>query len=290
VNAPTKPGPTKPDPTKHHRRVSRRAVVGIVVGVVLLVGAGIAVFAYLWQRTDARPVSVNEAEKRLDGQAGDGADGAAFVPAEGVYRYTGSGTEALSTPPKSQAEGPEMPATVLRRADGCWTFRIDYSTNHWQEWRYCARDERLVEEGGRTFARWDFVVSAIENTSTFVCDPPNVVLRSDMVPGETWRQSCDGTGTSVGGTTVSSGEIRFVGVEPFDVGDSQVDAFHFVQHRTISGAQRGEANSELWFAPNGLPLRNQRHIVIDTDSPIGAITYTEDGTFTLTSLEPRTKR
>jgi hypothetical protein len=73
-----------------------------------------------------------------------------------------------------------------------------------------------------------------------------------MVPGETWTQSCTGTNTSVGGTTV--------------------DAFHFVQPRTISGAQHGEENSELWFAPNGLPLRNQRHIVIDSDSPIGTIT------------------
>lgn len=283
--------PTNPGSAEHHRRrVPRRVVAGIVVGVVLLVGAGIGVFVYRWQRTDARPVSVNEAEKRLDGEAGDGADGAVFVPAEGVYRYTGSGSEALSIPPKSQAEGPDMPATVLHRAHGCWTFRIDYSTNHWQDWRYCARDGQLIEEGGSTFQRWDFVVSTIENTSTFPCDPPNVALRSDMAPGETWPQSCGGTNTSVSGSTVSSGEIRFVGVEPFDVGGTQVDAFHFVQHRTLTGAQHGEANSELWFAPNGLPLRNQRHIVVDTDSPIGAITYTEDGTFTLTSLEPTTSR
>jgi hypothetical protein len=282
--------PTGPDSTERTgRRLSRRVVVGIVLGVVLLVAAGAGVLAYLWQRPDARPVSVNEAEKRLDGAAGDGANGAAFIPAEGVYSYTGSGSEALSIPPKSQAEGPEMPATVLHHAHGCWTFRIDYSTNHWQDWRYCARDGRLVDQGGRTFQRWDFVVSTIENTSTFPCDPPSVVLRSDMVPGETWQQSCAGTNTSVSGSTVSSGEIRFVGVEPFDVGGTQVDAFHFVQHRTLSGAQHGEANSELWFAPNGLPLRNQRHIVVDTDSPIGSITYTEDGTFTLTSLEPTTK-
>jgi hypothetical protein len=276
------------DPSEHQRRgVSRRVGVGIVVGVVLLVGAGIGVFAYLWQRDDARPVSVREAEQRLDGKAGGGS---VFVPAEGVYEYTGSGSEALSVPPKSQAEGPEMPATVIHRAHGCWTFRIDYSTNHWQDWRYCARGGRLVEEGGRTFQRWDFVVNTIENTSTFVCEPPIVVLRSDMVPGETWQQSCAGTNTSVSGTTVSSGEIRFVGVEPLDVGGTTVDALHFVQPRTISGAQHGEENSELWFAPNGLPLRNQRHIVIDSDSPIGTITYTEDGSFTLTSLEPTTKR
>ena len=279
---------TEPDRAERTRhRVSRRVVVGIIVGVVLLIGAGIGVFAYLWQRDDARPVSVREAEQRLDGKPGGGS---AFVPAEGVYQYTGSGSEALSTPPKSQAEGPEMPATVIHHADGCWTFRIDYSTNHWQDWSYCARDGRLVEKGGRTFQRWDFVVSTIENTSEFVCDPPSLVMASDAVPGETSQESCDGTNTNVAGTTVSSGETRFVGIEPLDVDGTRLDAFHFVQHHTISGAQRGETSSELWFAPNGLPLRNQRHIVIDSDSPIGTITYTEDGSFTLTSLEPTTKR
>ena len=122
---------TEPNRTERTgRRVSRRVVVAIVGGAVLLVGAGIGVFAYLWQRDDARPVSVREAEQRLDGKPGGGS---AFVPAEGVYQYTGSGSEALSTPPKSQAEGPEMPATVIHHADGCWTFRIDYSTNHWQD-------------------------------------------------------------------------------------------------------------------------------------------------------------
>ena len=275
---------TEPDRAERTRhRVSRRVVVGIIVGVVLLIGAGIGVFAYLWQRDDARPVSVREAEQRLDGKPGGGS---AFVPAEGVYQYTGSGSEALSTPPKSQAEGPTMPATVIHHPHGCWTFRIDYSTNHWQDWRFCVRDGQLLEEGGRTFQRWDFVVSSIENTSTFVCAPPIVVLRPDMVPGETWPQSCAGTNTTVGGTTVSSGDIRFIGVESLEVGGTAVDAFHFVQPRTISGAQRGEENTELWLAPNGLPLRNQRRVVINSDSPIGTITYTEDGMFSLTSLEP----
>lgn len=269
------------------REHSRRGlVIGIVVAVLVL-GAGIGVFAYLWQRDDARPVSVQEAGERLDGKAG-GAD--TFVPAEGVYRYEGTGTDSLSTPPKSQPEGPTMPATVVHRGDGCWTFRIDYSTNHWQTWRFCARDGELVERGGRTFQRWDFVVSSIENVSTFVCAPPIFVLGTDMVPGETWPQSCTGKNTTTGGTTISAGEMRFVGVEPLEVGGRKVDAFHFVKPRTISGAQHGEENTDLWLAENGLPLRNQRRVVIDSDSPIGTVTYTEEGTFTLASLEPTTTR
>jgi hypothetical protein len=279
--------PTDPTTTEqHHRRPSRRVVIVIVVGVVVLLGATIGVGAYLWQQDDARPVTLEEARERLDGEGGDGSTGAGLVPAEGVYRYRGSGTESLSTPPKSQSEGPELPATVIHDGEGCWTFRIDYSTNHWQDWHYCARDGDLVEHGGDTFQRWDFVVTAIDNTSTFVCDPPNVVLRATATAGDSWRQSCDGTNSEVEGTTVSAGPMRFVGIERFDVGSRTVDALHYVQRRTISGAQRGENTSDLWFATNGLPLRNKRHITVESDSPIGSITYTEDGTFTLTSLEP----
>jgi hypothetical protein len=268
------------------RRPSRRVKIGIALGVVALLGAAVGVGVYLWQRSDARPVSVEEAKQRLDGQGGDGSSGGAFLPAEGVYRYQGSGTESLSTPPKSQDEGPELPATVRHDGDGCWTFRIDYSTNHWQDWHYCATDTGLVERGGDTFQRWDFVVSAIENTSKFVCDPPNVVVRAGATPGATWQQSCDGTNSQVGGATLSSGPMRFVGVDRLQIGTREVQALHYVQHRTISGAQRGVNDSDLWFATNGLPLRNRRAIEVSSDSPIGSITYTEDGSFTLSSLRP----
>jgi hypothetical protein len=37
-----------------------------------------------------------------------------------------------------------------------------------------------------------------------------------------------------------------------------------------------------------LPLRNDHHNVVKSDSPIGRVTYTETGTFTLESLRPRT--
>ena len=261
-----------------------RVLVAIAVGVVLL-GVGIGVFVYFWQSDDARPVSVEEASQRLDGRSGD-TSGSSFVPAEGVYRYTGSGSESISTPPKSQDEGPTLPATVVHDGNGCWTFRIDYSTNHWQDWQYCAAEGGLVERGGHTFQRWDFVVSAIENTSTFVCDPPNVVLQPDAKPGTSWRQSCDGDNSNVDGTTLSAGSMRFVGIDRLTIGGKPVAAYHLVQHRTISGAQQGTNDADVWFGPDGLPLRNRRTIRVDSDSPIGTITYQEDGRFTLTSLEP----
>lgn len=41
-----------------------------------------------------------------------------------------------------------MPGIVSQRKDGCWPFRIDYSTSHWPRWDYCPTPEGL-DEGGR---------------------------------------------------------------------------------------------------------------------------------------------
>lgn len=70
-----------------------------------------------------------------------------------------------------------MPATVSDEDGGCWRFRIDYSSNHWQSWRYCPRsDGGLDEAGGQTYQKWDFVVLSNESTPT---------LRQRCPPGRT---------------------------------------------------------------------------------------------------------
>ncbi len=73
---------------------------------------------------------------------GDASSGSG--PTQGIYSYRGSGTEAISVPPKSQSEGPELPGTVIDRPRGCFEFRLDYSSDHWQSWTYCAWHGGLV--------------------------------------------------------------------------------------------------------------------------------------------------
>jgi len=110
----------------------RRRRLLLALGALVLLGG---VLVFLWQRDTARSVSLDEARRRLGSttsRPGPPAAEAPRRPEAGVYRYRGEGTDAIHTPPKSQAEGPEMPATVTHRDDGCWDFRIDYSSNHWQ--------------------------------------------------------------------------------------------------------------------------------------------------------------
>jgi hypothetical protein len=264
------------------RRRGRLLLIGIASAVVVVV-AGVVV-ALIVLGGGAEPVDVEEV-RRPTGST-EPPEAAVLRPPQGVYLYEGGGTDQLSTPPKEQAEGPSMPATVTHRDDGCWTFRIDYSTNHWQSWDYCSGEGDLDESGGSSYQRWDFTVFVQETTSTFVCDSA-VTIDAEQAPGDTWEQSCSGTSTGTEGEALSAGSCTFVGREDVQVGGDTVPAYRYHRERTMSGAQTGTEVSEVWFAAEtGMPLRNERHIEVRTDTVIGEVTYTEDADFLLTSLEP----
>lgn len=266
--------------TKHRRRYLVLTVI-----VVVLVASGVTVWI-LWHRSSARPVTQREAIQRFR-PLRTGPSGGPARPAQGVYTYRGTGHEAISLPPKSQPQGPAIPVTVTWRTDGCWVFRVDYSTKHWQTWDYCPRQDGLVELGGQTFQHWDLVFTQIRSTSTFTCDPPSIAIKPAMRAGDEWNQSCGGTSNTTKGRAVSEGPYRFIGEETLTVGTQRVRAFRFHQARTLSGAQKGTQTADMWFrASDGLPLRNQRDVTVRTDSIVGTVTYTENGSFEITNLTP----
>ena len=263
----------------------RTVVVLVLVGVALVV---VVAFAVMWQRSGAHRVSTAEARRRYErsSPSTEPENPSLLRPPAGVYTYRGSGSERLSLPPKEQGQGPEMPGTVTHRADGCWTFRVDFSNQHWQTWIYCPRNRGLVELGGTTFERWDFVFTKYDSTSTFTCAPASVTIRAGMHAGQKWRQSCRGTSSGTKGVSVTSGPYTFVGDDTVVVSGTPVAAYRFRQVRTLSGSQSGHQTTELWFAKSdGLPLRNVRDVTVHTDTVVGSSTYTERGSFQLTSLQ-----
>lgn len=270
----------------HWWRRPRWIVATVAAGLVVI---GAVLFAIAWSQRGADEASVEEAVEGLD----DGAAGtkAGFLrPAGGVYVYEGSGTEQLSLLSTGQTWGPRLPGTVTRDDDGCWTFRIDYSTNHRQWTDYCPRGRVLEEEGGRTFQSFDFVVSTIEDRNVFVCDPPGEAIRVDADPGSSWPQSCVGRSADRGTEVTSSGTNTFVGIESVEVEGEPVRAYRYRADRVLSGDQTGTETVDTWFrVPDGLPLRATRSVRVESPSPIGAVTYTEEGTYTLTSLAPRSR-
>jgi len=265
--------------------MTRRRGILAVIGVFVVIGA--LAFAWAWRNSGSHPVSTDAARRRFESSSTVTARPNARRPPAGVYEYRGSGTERLDRPPKTQSQGPPMPATITYRADGCWDFRLDYSTGHWQSWTYCAHDGELDERGGQTFARWDFVMLKAESTSTFTCSS-SVTIRPTMQPGDHWTQTCTGTSSAVKGVVKTSGPYTYVGDDTMTVGGTKVAAYHFKQLRTLTGAQTGSQDDDLWFAKsNGMPLRNDHHNEVKSDSPIGKVTYTETGTFALQSLHPQ---
>lgn len=270
-----------------HRRWYRRPrrVSLIVVLLVVLVG-GVA-FGILWSRRGAHEASLQSAvdKFRKQGQTGD----AAFLrPAVGVYTYEGTGTEKLSVLATTQHWGPRLPATVTRGAKDCWTLRVEYSTNHYQEWDECPTKDALQETGGRTYQSFDFVAAHISDLNEFKCTPRGDTIRVKAQPGQRWRVSCDGHSTSRGTTVTSAGTNTYVGPTTITIGGTRVPAYHYRLDRTLTGSQTGSDHTDMWYsARDGLPLRARREVRVESPSPVGAIVYNERGDFTLSSLSPK---
>jgi len=267
-------------PVRHHR--VRTALLVLLSLVILFV----LVSVVLTLEGRGRPVSVNQAISRYhsDPSAEPGTH-----PPPGVYSYQGTGTDSLSLPPLSQAEGPTLPGTVDFQADGCWSFRIDYSTNHWQSWTYCARPTGLVETGGMVWQRWMVGPVAEINLTTLRCSLALVSIPSAPAVDKVWPARCTGTSTQIHGTLVTVGATRFLGQPILTIAGHKIPSVHIEVQWRLSGPQVGTERDDLWYdAQSGLPLQNRRSIDVRTGTPFGPSTYTENGEFVLRSLTPRT--
>jgi hypothetical protein len=211
------------------------------------------------------------------------------VPANGVYPATASGSASISFPPASQSYGAFVPVTVEALGDGCWRTSVDLNAVNRQSWDHCLAGGSITELGTIHTTRWDFGAATVENTTTMACEPPLLAVDLSATAGTSWSQYCTGTSTRVVGTTVSEGPYAFVGPETFNVGGQEVPCLHYRQTRATSGAQDGPTVIDFWFAAdNGLMIRMDRDISIVADSPVGNIKYREQGTWSMTSLLPRT--
>jgi hypothetical protein len=211
------------------------------------------------------------------------------TPASGVYTLHGSGTERISFPPNSQSDSAVMPATVTSLGGGCWRWHLDYNTAHAEEFVFCSTSAGLTQPTNRNIQHWDYGAFTVSNVATVTCPSDTIVLPAITTSGQVSRWSCPETNTTVAGLARSDTSARVVAVELLQVGHTEVRAAHEVQDTTVSGAQTGTVTENWWFdVATGLPLRVDRQILIHTNSPLGEITYTESGSWTMSSLSPRT--
>jgi len=259
------------------------------VPTVIVTAVLVVVVAVLLTR-GADEVSPDDAVERfrgddtgLDGSDDGSADGG--TPRAGVYTFDADGAEELSLLGTSQAWGATVPVTITPGDGDCWTVRYEYNSNHVQDQSFCREDDRLVETGGTVVQSFDFGV-AVTETTRFTCGPADTI-RWNAAPGDSWDVSC--TGESDRGTSVtSSGATTYVGPESITVGDDRVAALAYRSQRELSGDQSGTEESRFWYAEStGLLLRLERNSRVVSPSPLGDVTYTEEGSLHLTDLEPR---
>jgi hypothetical protein len=265
----------------------RRGCLAAVAAVMLVVGVGIATLAVAWSHRGADEKSVQSAVDTFRRRAQDLGAGV-LRPPPGVYSYQGTGTEKLSVLATSQQWGPRIPGTVTHQPRGCWTFRVDYSTNHAQTWSWCPTRTVLRENGGRTTQTFDFVAASLTDVEVFTCDPPPDTIRLDARPGDRWKRACAGHSVDRGTKVQTKGTSTYVGPAGVVVAGRSEPAYHYRAEQALSGSQHGAERMDTWFsARDGLPLRIVRDVHVFSPSPLGDISYTERGSFVLRSITPR---
>jgi hypothetical protein len=267
----------------------RRRVIMIVTAVVVLVLAAVG-YAW-WSRRGPSAPSISKAVDQFRSATSVPTSSAALQPPPGVYIYAGSGGERLSFMATSQSQGGNLPGTVTRRANGCWTFTIVYNSFHRQSSRRCAVDGRLVERGNTTDQKFDFGPLSQSEHTVVKCDPAITLYEPAFTPGDTSPVHCTARSRTTKATMTQRGHVTFVARTTVTVGGIRVPALHYTQDLELSGDQQGTAHEDVWIAAsNGLPLREERRtsVVSPAPAPLNHVTYSEDGQWLLTSLVPKT--
>jgi hypothetical protein len=274
--------------SRHHHR-HRFLVASIVVFLLFLSGIGYVSLSYVFRSHPGAKSMSSAIHAFRSGQDAANSNLRYEPPVQGVYELKGQGSERISFPPNSQSDGAVMPASVTYSAHGCWLWHLDYNTAHWDEYDFCPRHNRLLQIGYQNFQSWDFGTLKVTNLASFTCPSDPIVLAENPLAGQVLRWTCSGTNTSVSGKTIERAVTPVVGTTALTIGKTTVKAVHEVEKITLSGVQKGTVIENWWFSTaSGLPLRVERQITIVTASPLGTITYNEDGSWRMASLTPRT--
>lgn len=267
-------------------RVGKLLAVALGVVVALVVLAAVVFFV---GREKATELSDDEAVTQFRAtNAGTSASAEPEPgrPVAGVYSASATGTESLGLPGFDVDLGPNAPVTVTHLDEGCFTFRVDFNSQHWRSWTFCSSDtaaQSLVELQSWTARRAPGL--DLETLTTYTCERP-VDLRWDgAAPGETRTGACAGRSDVEEGVTSDRAEVEASGRSVVTVAGEDVQVDVVKVSNAFSGAQTGYESGQWWFdADTGLPLR----VAIEAELGGGAGSYSERFDLELTAVEPAT--
>jgi hypothetical protein len=245
---------------------------------------------WMGHRGPGRP-SIGGAVGRFRSSSGSRTGTAAVRPAPGVYVYAGTGDEHLSFMSTSQSQDGNLPGTVTLGPGGCWALSVEYNSFHRQGWSFCSTGGRLTERANTTDQKFDFGPLSQSEHTEVVCNPPMTVADPANAPGDHDPVRCTGHSQTTKADMTQRGRVTTLGRTTVEVGNRRVEAIHVVKDITISGDQKGSDHEEIWIATRtGLPVREQRSTRVESPAPapLHHVTYTEHGSWRLTSMTPRT--
>lgn len=248
--------------------------VSIAAGVLLAVAVAGAAAWWFVLRDPTEAVGVDEAVTSFRTET-DATPDASPIPV-GVYVYETKGFERTDALTGRTHRYPARSTITVTSAD-CgarllWQVLDGRST----EWVYC-----VTGEG------WDVASQDERHTffgtterTTYTCEGTPVRPGPSAPPR--WNVSC------TTGDAEETGVGLVVGRERLDVGRTSVTTEHVRKKTRFSGGIRGFSTHDLWFdTKSGVPVKIVMVSRTMNDSPVGEVTYDEDVTLRLTSLEPR---
>jgi len=277
-----------PKPRHPLRRWLLLALVVAVVGVGVVAGTPLLLYLH---RSHPGAKSVSSAVEKFRASTTTAGDGTTALvgPTSGVYQAIGQGTEKITFPPNSQSDGRIMPITVTTLPGGCWRWHLDYDTAHWHEYDFCQDRGSLLLVAQRNYQRWDFGAITVTNLGTYTCSPPAPVMTTGARPGQRYEHHCTGTNSATPGTSEVDGPVTIGATVTLRIGGQPVRALRQTRVEQLTGSQTGTVTEQWWFdVQTGLPLRAERSYRVVSPSPVGHITYTENGWWQLRSLQPTT--
>jgi hypothetical protein len=261
------------------RRPGRRIVLGVLIGLLVAVFAGMAYV--MWPRP-ATPITEEAAIERFrQDQPAEPGDltGTGAAPV-GVYVYAAEGEEDVSigAVPLPTRDIPELVTVVVQAEGECWRITLNLMQEHTESSTYCADAEGnlvLVEQ------------AKVQQVAGFTTEGVTSCSQGTLGrPGSPDRPVQCTLRMQVAGTTLVVellGSARWEGPESLEVGGLTRVADRLVLDLAATGDLAGHWRETHWLdQERQVALRTERDILLD-----GPGRFEERTTLRLTDLEPR---
>jgi hypothetical protein len=255
-------------------------LIGLALGLVALLGGALIFRAWLFKHPD--PVDINSV---IDDFANRTTIPETSIDqgllAEGVYLYDTVGYEGIKGRISTRNTYTDVTPITVRWTECGFDFRWDAMSTRWDEVSICLEDRGLYER--QTTEQHEFF--RVTETRTYKCDDDALLVPSAAVKGDTWQATCTDVDAHTDRTT------SVVGVDAIDVGGIAVETIHIGLDQVLKGSAVGSARIDYWFRQSdGLIVKYEKNVSAERDTPIGAVTYTEEVSIKLQSLVPITAK